>query len=73
VSADLVTRIQLGLEELGTVREQLSPLIAKAKPPGSKADAIETARARLGSDDVGNEVKGLGSGSIKPHRSTAVI
>jgi hypothetical protein len=32
VSADLVTKIELGLEELAAVREQLSPLIAK--PPG---------------------------------------
>ena len=43
MSADLATKIQLGLEELATVRQQISPLIAK--PSGSKAGDIETAAA----------------------------
>lgn len=43
MSADLATKIQLGLEELATVREQMSPLIAK--PPDSKVGDIETAAA----------------------------
>jgi hypothetical protein len=43
VSGDLGTKIQLGLDELATVREQISPLIAKA--PSEKAEAIETAAA----------------------------
>jgi len=43
VSANLVTKIHLGLEELATVREQIAPLIAK--PPESQAEGIETAAA----------------------------
>lgn len=43
MSADLATKIQLGLEELATVRAQISPLIAKSSD--SKAGDIETAAA----------------------------
>jgi hypothetical protein len=43
MSADLATKILLGLEQLAIVREQISPLIAK--PPASQAGAIETAAA----------------------------
>jgi hypothetical protein len=43
VSAELATKIQLGLEALATVRKQFSPLIAR--PPDSKAGDIETAAA----------------------------
>ena len=43
MSVDLATKIQLGLEEFTTVREQMAPLIAK--PLDSKAGDIETAAA----------------------------
>lgn len=43
MSADLATKIQLGLEELATVRQQISPLIAKSS--SAKAGDIETAAA----------------------------
>jgi hypothetical protein len=43
VSADLAIKIQLGLEELATVRDQMSPLIAKSSD--SDAGDIETAAA----------------------------
>jgi hypothetical protein len=43
VSGDLGTKIQLGLDELATLREQISPLIAKAS--SEKAEAIKTAAA----------------------------
>jgi hypothetical protein len=43
VSAELATRIQLGLGELATVHEQISPLIAKSSEP--KVGDIETAAA----------------------------
>jgi hypothetical protein len=43
VSADLATKIRLGLEELATVREQISPLIVKSSE--LKAGDIETAAA----------------------------
>ena len=43
MSVDLSTRIQLGLEEFATVREQMAPLIAK--PSDSKVGDIETAAA----------------------------
>jgi hypothetical protein len=43
VSADLVVKIQLGLEELATIREQMSPLIAKSSD--SKVGDMETAAA----------------------------
>ena len=43
MSADLATKIQLGLEELAMVREQMSPLIAKSS--NSEVGDIETAAA----------------------------
>jgi hypothetical protein len=43
VSTDLTTKIQLGLEEFATVREQISPLIAKSS--NSEVGDIETAAA----------------------------
>jgi len=43
VSADLATKIQLGLEEFATVRAQMSPLVAKLSD--SKVGEIETAAA----------------------------
>ena len=43
MSADLATKIQLGLEQLAIVREQLSPLIAKRSD--SNVGDIETAAA----------------------------
>ncbi len=43
MSRDLATKIQLGLEELATVRQQVSPLIAK--PSGYEAGDIENAAA----------------------------
>lgn len=43
MSVDLSTKIQLGLEELTTVREQMAPLIAKASD--SKVGVIENAAA----------------------------
>jgi hypothetical protein len=44
VSGDLAAKVRLGLDDLATVREQMSPLIAK--PPDSKVGVIETAAAR---------------------------
>ena len=43
MSVDLATKIQLGLDEFATVREQMGPLIAK--PLNSKVGDIETAAA----------------------------
>ena len=43
MSVDLATKIQLGLEELATVREQMSPLIAKSSDLA--VGDIETAAA----------------------------
>jgi hypothetical protein len=43
VSRDLAIKIRLGLEELGTLREQFSPLISM--PPDAVAGVIETAAA----------------------------
>jgi hypothetical protein len=43
VSADLATKLGLGLEELAIIREQLSPLIGKS--PNWEAGDIETAAA----------------------------
>lgn len=43
MSGDLAVKVRLGLDDLATVREQLSPLIAKAAD--SKVGAIETAAA----------------------------
>jgi hypothetical protein len=43
VSADLATKIQLGLGELDRVREQMSPLIARTSEP--ELPLIETAAA----------------------------
>jgi hypothetical protein len=43
VSDDLVVKVRLGLDDLATVRDQLSPLIAK--PPDSNVGVIETAAA----------------------------
>ena len=43
MSADLAAKIRLGLEEFASVREQMSPLIAK--PSGSEAGDMETAAA----------------------------
>jgi len=43
VSTDLATKIDLGLEELATVREQISPLIAESSSP--EVGAMETAAA----------------------------
>ena len=42
MSANLPAKIQLGLEELATVREQMSPLFAKSD---SEVGDIETAAA----------------------------
>ena len=43
MSTDLATKIQLGLEEFATVRDQMSPLIAKSST--SEAGDLETAAA----------------------------
>ncbi len=43
MSIDLVTKIQLGLEEFGAIREQMGPLISRAFD--SRAGDIETAAA----------------------------
>ena len=43
MSVDLAVKVRLGLGDLATVREQLSPLIAM--PPDSKVGVIETAAA----------------------------
>ena len=43
MSTDLATKIQLGLEEFATVRDQMSPLIAKSSTP--EAGDLETAAA----------------------------
>ena len=43
MSDDLAVKVRLGLDDLATVRDQLSPLIAK--PPDSKVGVIETAAA----------------------------
>jgi hypothetical protein len=43
VSASLGTKIELGLEELSTVRDQLSPLICRSDDPN--VGVIETASA----------------------------
>lgn len=43
MSDELAKKIQLGLEELATVREQLSPLMAL--PPDARVGVVETAAA----------------------------
>jgi hypothetical protein len=43
VSSDLAVKVRLGIDDLATVRDQLSPLIAT--PPDSKVGVIETAAA----------------------------
>jgi hypothetical protein len=43
VSADLVDKIQLGLDELSMVRQQMAPLMGK--PTDAKVGDIETAAA----------------------------
>jgi hypothetical protein len=43
VSGDLATKIQLGLQEFATIREQMSPLIAKQSD--SEVGVMETAAA----------------------------
>ena len=43
MSVELAAKIQLGLDDLATVREQLTPLLCY--PPGAEAGVIERAAA----------------------------